>query len=163
MFGALWKGWKKFFSEFQKIYLEMLAVTADPLSVKNTTHQCDQIGLFLKYPCDNFSYKSSPNKWWRFKMGLLNVNTAVATFWGTVWKNWATFISASGRTAATHHHHPFTRIFQFISIDKNSQKLFVSSSEKNVELALPLPFNIIRLQSNQSHIKSSKHTLAIKQ
>ena len=91
MFGALWKGWKKFFSEFQKIYLEMLAVTADPLSVKNTTHQCDQIGLFLKYPCDNISYKSSPNKWWRFKMGLLNVNTAVATFWGTVWKNWATF------------------------------------------------------------------------
>ena len=48
----------------------------------------DQIGRFFKVPCENFSYKSSPNIWQclgYFEKHHLLVKTAVVTFWATFW------------------------------------------------------------------------------
>ena len=58
--------------------------------------QCDQIGRFLKVLGNRLSCKISPNDWKVFglfwKTSLL-LKTALPTFLGNFWKNFATFFS----------------------------------------------------------------------
>ena len=59
-----------------------------------TFRQCDQIGWFLKIPCVKVSFKIIPNVCWLLRLfGNIpfQVKTAVANFWATFGKLWATF------------------------------------------------------------------------
>ena len=56
--------------------------------------QCDQIGRFLKEPCDKYSYTNSPQYqvtfWAILKTCSFLDNITMATFGATLWGNWGT-------------------------------------------------------------------------
>ena len=57
--------------------------------------QCDQNGRFLKILCAKVSFKISSNVRWLFRLFesiTFQAKTAVASFWATFGKVWATFI-----------------------------------------------------------------------
>ena len=63
---------------------------------RETYHQCDQIGRFLKFLATKFQSKEAQiigNLLGYFEKPHSYVKTALATFWATVGKNLATFIS----------------------------------------------------------------------
>ena len=65
-------------------------------SLNCTPVQCDQIGWFLKVLGNWISSKRSPNVlqlFGYFEKPHFFVKTALATFWATFGKNWATFFS----------------------------------------------------------------------
>ena len=62
---------------------------------KLSASQCDQIGRFMKYPCQKLSYKSSPNDWWVF--GLLQQSQELSKncsnyILGNYWKHFGHFL-----------------------------------------------------------------------